>query len=167
MTRRTRLAVSGALLVAAAALALPAAVSATPDASATVQFGTDQGSSFPPPQGHDASSNAKDNLVPRTVVIGAGGNVTFNIFTFAGFHQPMIYEPGTEPDDITLQPFPAVPFLNDPDGLLVTGPNVPTGGSETWTPPAGTFSEPGRYLLICNFNPHFQFFNMYGWVQVK
>ena len=167
MKRRRSWALGAVLLAVAVGLTVPAVVGAGPDSTATVQFGTDQGSSFPPPQGHDASSNAKDNLVPRTVVIGEGGNVTFNIFTFAGFHQPMIYEPGTTPDDITLQPFPAVPFLNDQDGLLVTGPAVPTGGSQTWTPPAGTFSEPGRYLLICNFNPHFQFFNMYGWVQVK
>jgi hypothetical protein len=29
------------------------------------------------------------------------------------------------------------------------------------------FTEPGRYLVICNLRPHFQEFNMYGWVTVK
>ena len=46
----------------AAMLAIPAVVAALPDQSATVQFGHDEvGSPFPPPSGHDASFNAKDN----------------------------------------------------------------------------------------------------------
>jgi hypothetical protein len=29
------------------------------------------------------------------------------------------------------------------------------------------FKEPGRYLVLCNLRPHFQEFNMYGWVNVE
>ena len=152
------------LVVALAALVVPAVVVADPDSSATVRFGNpDVGSPYPPPIfEHDSSSNARDNLIPRTSVISAGGNVTFDV---AGFHQPAIYEAGTTPSDINVPPFP-VPFnlfINDPDGRLALG--APAEGP--WTPPAGTFDTPGRYLVLCNVTPHFAFFNMYGWVIVK
>jgi hypothetical protein len=76
----------------------------SPD-SATIQFGNDGvGSHFPPPSGHDASGNARDNLIPRTVVIDKGGPVTFKI-GFSGVHQGAIYADGTEPGDI--RAFPA------------------------------------------------------------
>jgi hypothetical protein len=153
------------MLLSAMALALPAMVAATPDSSATVQFGTDRGSSFPPPDGHDASSNAKDNMIPRTVTIAADGSVTFNILAVApGVHQPMIYAPGTTPDDIDVPQFPPVAFMNEDEGLVEAGPATPSG---TWTTSAGTFRDPGKYLVLCNFTPHFAFFNMYGWVDVK
>ena len=148
---------------AAAALALPAAVLALPDSSATVRFGNDVGSPFPPPE-HDASFNAKDNLVPRTVTIAAGGSVTYEMAppTVSGPHQPTVYAPGTEPEDITVMDFP---WVNDPDGRVVLGP--PNFATLTWTTPPGTFATPGRYLVLCNFAPHFAFANMYGWVIVK
>lgn len=152
------------LVVAMAALVVPAVVVADPDSTATVRFGNpDVGSPYPPPTfEHDSSSNARDNLTPRTSVISAGGNVTFDV---AGFHQPAIYEAGTTPSDINVPPFP-VPFnlfINDPDGRIALG--APVEGP--WTPPAGTFDTPGRYLVLCNVTPHFAFFNMYGWVIVK
>lgn len=152
------------LVVAMAALVVPAVVVADPDSTATVRFGNpDVGSPYPPPIfEHDSSSNARDNLIPRTSVISAGGNVTFDV---AGFHQPAIYEAGTTPSDINVPPFP-VPFnlfINDPDGRLAIG--APVEGP--WTPPPGTFDTPGRYLVLCNVTPHFAFFNMYGWVIVK
>lgn len=151
-----------AFLVLAAALIVPAVVGAGPDSSATVRFGNpDAGSPFPPPDGHDASSNAKDNLIPRTAVISAGGTVTFNI---AGFHQPAVYQAGTTPGDITVPTFPPNLFVNDPDGRLALGPvNAPPATSSFQQ----TFSTPGRYLVLCNITPHFAFFNMYGWVIVK
>ena len=163
MQRRKRWAL-GALLVVAVGLLVPAVVAAGPDESATVQFGNpNAGSPYPPPAfEHDSSSNARDNLIPRTSVISAGGNVTFNV---APGHQPAVYEAGTTPDDINVPPFP-VPFnlfINDANNRLALGAPVPG----EWTPPAGTFDEPGRYLLLCNFTPHFSFFNQYGWVIVK
>lgn len=152
------------LLAVAAVLIVPAVVAADPDSSATVRFGNpDAGSPFPPPAfEHDSSSNARDNLIPRTSVISAGGNVTFDV---AGFHQPAVYEAGTAPGDINVPPFP-VPFnlfIDDPNGRLALGAPVPG----PWTPPANTFDTPGRYLVLCNVTPHFAFFNMYGWVIVK
>src|SRR6185503_1246145 len=80
MTRR----VGGALLVAALAVVVPAAVMAGPDGAAGVDFGNpDVGSPNqvgpPPIVIHDASINAQFNLVPRTVVIAAGGTVTFTV----------------------------------------------------------------------------------------
>ena len=153
-----------ALAATAAALAVPAAVLATPDGTATVKFGNDVGSPFPPPE-HDASGNAKDNVVPRTVTLAAGGSVTYEMTppTVSGPHQVAVYGPGTEPEDIAL--LGPGPWVNDPDGRIALGPTNFT--TLTWTTPAGTFATPGRYLVLCNFLPHFAFGNMYGWVIVK
>jgi hypothetical protein len=159
-----------AMLVVVTALALiglPATEATALDSTATVQFGRpDTGSPFPPPSGHDQSSNAKDNMVPRTVVISQGGSVTFEI---AGLHQPAIYEAGTTPSDITptTDPTPPPGRVNDSNGRLVLGPLNAPPATTNWTSPAGTFDQPGRYLVICNILPHFANFNMYGWVIVK
>jgi plastocyanin len=141
--------------------------------SATVAFGRpDTGSPFPPPQGHDQSSHAKDNLVPRTVVIAKGGTVTFDL-SGAGraVHQVMVFPDGTEPGDVditalrpsTTPPCPPVPLIADPDGIVLA-PQPCAGGT---TSPSHTFDQPGRYLVICAFLPHFADFQMYGWVIVK
>ena len=163
--KRRRLALLGAAVVVLGVLAVPTAVLALPDDSATVRFGNPgAGTTFPPPDGHDASPNAQDNLIPRTVNIVRGGTVTYEI---DGFHQPAIYEPGTTPSDITVRPFPAFEFVDDPDGRIVggLGPlNFPPG-TQSWESPALT--QPGKYLVLCNFTPHFAFVNMYGWVNVK
>jgi plastocyanin len=113
--------------------------------------------------------SAQDALVPRTVVIQRGGTVTFNTF---GPHGVAIYEDGTEPGDIdtsVLAPpvasCPPVPLIDDPDRrIAVVAPQVCAGGTPT---PAYTFTEPGRYLVICRFLPHFTEFDMYGWVIVR
>ena len=154
-------------IVALTLFGLPAGEATALESTATVQFGRpDTGSPFPPPSGHDQSSNAKDNLTPRTVVIAAGGSVTFEI---AGFHQPAIYQAGTTPADIvpTTAPTPPPGRVNDPNGRLALAPlNIPPA-TTSWTSPAGTFAEPGRYLVICNIRPHFVTFEMYGWVIVQ
>jgi plastocyanin len=144
----------------------------SPD-SATIQFGNDGvGSHFPPPSGHDASGNARDNLIPRTVVIDKGGTVTFKM-GFSGVHQVAIYSPGTDPDSIrTTAPFltsggrgcPPVPLINDPQNrVAVVGTQACSGGSSTLT---FTFKTAGKFLVICTFLPHFQT-GMYGWVEVR
>jgi plastocyanin len=157
----------GVVLVVAGLGVLAPAVLAGQDGSATVRFGNDDvGSPFPPIMDHDQSGNGKFNLIPRTVTIAAGGNVTYDIFVRFGIHQPVVYEAGTRPDDVEPQgPFP---FVNDPEGQLAIGPAVNAAtGTGTWTTPAGTFDDPGRYLVLCNFAPHFAEFGMYGWVNVK
>jgi len=166
MQRRKRFAVAVVLGVAALGLLAPT-VLAGPDATASVLFGNDDvGSSFPPITEHDESGNGKFNLIPRTVAIAEGGTVTYDIFVRFGVHQPVVYEAGTTPDDIdVLGPFP---FVNDPVGRVAVGPAVPAAvGTRAWTTPAGTFDDPGRYLVLCNFAPHFSEFDMYGWVNVK
>ena len=164
MRRHKRWALCGLLVVAAVGLIVPAVVAAGPDGSGGVRFGNpDAGSPYQPPAFfHDSSSNATDNLIPRTSVISAGGNVTFSI---AGFHQVAVYRAGTQPEDITVPAFPPNLFINDPTNRLALGPAAGTQGP--WTPPAGTFSTPGRYLILCNVTPHFAVDSMYGWVIVK
>jgi plastocyanin len=139
--------------------------------SATIRFGLDEiGSPFPPPSGHDQSNHARDNLVPRTVVIDRGGTVTFEMGV-GGVHAVAIYNPGKDAADVNtavLSPpavgCPPAPLINDPvDRLAVVGTQVCAGGSPA---PTYTFTEPGKYLVICRFLPHFNI-GMYGWVVVR
>ena len=163
MTRRKRWAIGTCLLVAAVAVTVPTVVLADPDSSATVRFGnTKAGSPFPPAE-HDASFNGEDNLIPRTVVISAGGTVSFDIDA-GSLHQAAVYRPGTTPGDIDVPVFnpPAGLFVDDPVNRAYIGPvNADS------TTPAGTFATPGKYLMLCNFTPHFAFAKMYGWITVK
>lgn len=144
----------------------------SPDA-ATILFGNDGvGSSFAPNLQHDGSGHAKDNLIPRNVVIDLGGTVTFKM-GFSGVHQVAIYKPGVEASDIrTTAAFlssggrgcPPVPLINDPQNReAVVGTQACSGGSSTLT---YTFKTPGKYLVICTFLPHFNV-GMYGWVTVR
>jgi plastocyanin len=139
--------------------------------SATVQFGqANVGSGFPPTSGHDSSSHAVDNMVPRTVVIAKGGTVTFNTF---GVHEVAIYAPGTEPKDIDTSklkqmpancPHPPGPgLLIDDDTNRIALYEQPCGGPRQVQ---HQFTEPGRYLVICAFLPHFEV-QMWGWVIVN
>lgn len=135
--------------------------------SATVQFGLPGiGSGFPPTSGHDQSAHANDTLVPETVVIDQGGTVTFDTF---GVHQIAIYAPGVEPGDIDTSNLTTLPAGCPPLPLLINDSQnrvalYATGcGPRTIT---HTFSQPGRYLVICAFLPHFEI-KMYGWVIVR
>ena len=151
-------------LVVGFALVPVVAAWAAPDGTAVVRFGRpDTGSPFPPPAfDHDQSSNARDNMTPRNVVISSGGSVKFEI---RGRHQVAIYKAGTDPDDINVPP--AGLFVNDATDRVELGPqNFPVTDLD-WTTPVGTFAAPGRYLVICNLRPHFADFDMYGWVTVK
>jgi plastocyanin len=154
----------------------PAPAAANTPLSATVQFGRpNSGSPFPPDPPHDQSAHAEDNLVPRTVVIKAGGTVTFQVA--AAVHQIAIYDSGTEPEDIDTSvvtnlntfagcvgpPVVMAPLvINDSTNRIATYP-VPCFTPATRT---HTFNTPGRYLVICAFLPHFNV-QMYGWVIVK
>jgi plastocyanin len=135
--------------------------------AATIQFGQPNvGSSFPPSAGHDQSSHAKDNLVPRTVVIDRGGTVTFVVPP--GVHQIAIYAPGKNPDDINtaalipLCPGSAPRIIND---AILRVALITHACASSWQAHY-TFDTPGRYLVICAFLPHFQV-GMYGWVEVR
>lgn len=143
--------------------------------SATVRFGNDSvGSPFPTPSGHDQSAHARDNLIPRTVVIDRGGTVTFQMG--GGVHQVGIFADGTRPEDVirtgaaTKPGCPPAPYIsgaaNPGTFIAVTGdplcdntkPNVPAQSY--------TFQNPGTYLVICMFIPHLDV-GMYGWVIVR
>ncbi|HET6342653.1 MAG TPA: hypothetical protein VFG78_10785 [Gemmatimonadota bacterium] len=145
---------------------------AGPGLEATVQFGLaagDVGTDFFPGS-HDRSFHAYDSVRPQTVVIAAGGSVTFEISL--AVHQVAIYEPRIRPEDIDVtevEPIPALPFLTritDDDGLVIRGPDQQFAGFE-WKTPPGTFDEPGTYLVICTTVVHFVDSNMYGWVIVQ
>ncbi len=139
--------------------------------SATLDFGRDDlGSPFPPPSGHDQSGHSRDSLFPQEVVIDKGGTVTF-VMGASGVHEAAIYAPGTSPGDINatlLDPpaptCPPVPTINDPNHrIAIVSDQMCEGGSPA---PSYTFTEPGRYLVICTFLPHFQE-RMWGWVTVR
>lgn len=142
--------------------------------SAVMRFGNnDAGTSEFGPE--HPSSHARDNIIPGTVVIQAGGTVTFQVQTP---HRVAIYEPGTRPEDIRLIPGvtvfnhvgpPGPPFIpnfyiDEPIGRLFIEAGPAFGAPHTVE---YTFEEPGRYLVICAIFPHFSQFNMYGWVVVR
>ena len=138
--------------------------------SATLEFGNpNTGSPFSPASGHDQSLHAPDTLVPQTVVIDAGGTVTFKTY---GPHQVAVYDDGVGAGDIDTTILtgggagcPPPPLINDPNGRLAVLAAQPCAGGTTT--PQYTFTEPGRYLVICTFLPHFTIARMYGWVVVR
>ncbi len=146
-------------------------LAATTSLAATVRFGNDTvGSGFPPPSGHDQSGHGRDNLIPRTTVIDRGGTVTF---VMGGpVHQVAIYADGTTVQEVSragaitkggCPPVPYITGVNDPNLVAVVGEPVCAGGA--WSV-SYTFTEPGRYLVICTFIPHLDA-GMYGWVEVR
>ena len=149
----------------------PAAAFSNAAGPATVQFGlVDVGSDFPPPTGHDQSAHASRTMVPGTVVIDVGDRVTFNI---VNPHQISIYGPGKRPEDVDTSIRAAMPAgcpnpggngrITDPDGLVASWADPCNAPRQ---PITYQFNVPGRYLVICSFDPHFQI-GMYGWVIVR
>jgi len=136
-------------------------LSATPvtagSGDTTVQFGMPSvGSDCTPPVCFDdASFHAKDTITPGAVSIPVGSRLTARV---AGFHQAVLYEAGTRPGDIQVDPA-AFPFVNDPNGVIAAAPPL--------VDLSYTFTSPGTYLLICNLAPHFQEARMYAWVHVR
>ena len=154
-----------------------------PLATATVSFGqwrTDvpldryplQAPIPPPPPGNGHL------VIPHQVTIKVGGTVNFII---AGFHEVIVYAPGTKPEHINTalirpsQGAPAgIPLINDPNNRLYAGedPSTIHGGPPTPTLPlldrveVVQFSRKGRHLVICGVLPHFVNDQMYGWVKV-
>lgn len=138
-------------------------------ASAVMRFGDpNTGSPFPPADAHDASIHAKDKMVPRTVVIAAGGTVTFEV---APVHRVAVYDDGKMPEDVSLQNLLPAPILgipgfqiDDADERLALQPAANFVAPRVFT---HTFPLPGRYLVICITTPHFVEGDMWGWVIVK
>ena len=151
-------------LAAMGTLFLPAGVFADLPTRATVQFGnpnspsTDQncnrGSATVAP---DPCASAFHRLIPSAVAISPGGTVDF---VRNGFHQVAVYAPGKLPNAIMVTGA-AEGRVNDPNGrLFLSAPG--NGGTVT----VSTFTQPGRYLVICNLLTHWDQ-NMWGWVEVQ
>jgi plastocyanin len=117
-------------------------------------------------------------LLPHEVTIKQGGAVNF---VLAGFHQVVVYAPGTKPDDIDtslLLPIPGAPpvvgLIDDPMNRIYRGldprllspapPAAPNLLSQDRVEVVG-FATRGVYLVICAVNVHFAD-GMYGWVRV-
>ena len=149
--------VIGLVVLVSIALVVPAAVATDdPNVQATVGFG--QWQTDPP---LDRFTNPNDRtrnehvLIPREVKIKAGGAVNFII---SGFHEPTIYDDGTQPGDINtslLEPGSVPPgLIADPNRRIFRGIDPVR------------FLKPGRYLVICAIQPHFVNDGMFGFVQV-
>jgi len=105
--------------------------------------------------------------IPHEVKIKAGGAVSFII---GGFHQVVVYGPGTRPEDISLTTLingagspPLPPLIDDPLNRVYRGldPGLqPRDRVETVQ-----FPNPGSYLVICAVLPHFVN-GMFGYVRV-
>jgi plastocyanin len=142
-----------------------------PLANATVSFGAWK-TSPPVDRFPNRSDTRNDNvhvIIPEVAKIKAGGTVNFII---AGFHQVIVYDDGTRPEDIdtsitvlptTTPPSPPPPLIADPNRRVYRGPDpslLPADRVEVVH-----FAEPGTYLVICGVLPHFQA-GMFGYVRV-
>ena len=167
-------------------LPLAAAEEETP-AHATVSFGAWQTEPpfdrFPPNDPNDRNRN-DHRLLPTEAILTAGGAVNFVI---SGFHQPIVYAVGTQPEDIDVNntttttgptPVPAVDLINDPTNRIYRGPDPSLQPLDR----SGTaflqdrvevvrLLHPGTYLVICGIKGHFLGSAtqppMYGFVTVK
>ena len=107
-------------------------------------------------------------LFPFEPRIKAGGSVNFVV---AGFHHILIYGPGTKFGDINgtlTEAMPGAPpdfprVVNDPVNRVYRGLSpfgLPQDRVETVQ-----LSQPGRYLAVCGFVPHFDD-RMFGFIRV-
>jgi hypothetical protein len=140
-----------------------------PLADATVSFG--QWNTSPPLDRFPNNSPITGNvhkLIPFETKIKAGGTINFII---SGFHLVTVYGPGTEFEDINGSLTAAIPgapagfppVVNDPANRVYRGLSpfgLPQDRIE-----AVNFAEPGRYLAVCTFVPHF-IDRMFGYIRV-
>jgi hypothetical protein len=119
-------------------------------------------------------------VIPNQIDTKLDGVVHFLV---AGFHQVVVYKPGTQPEEIVIPPtLPGNPpplFINDPTNRFYLGINP--GGGPQMTPgtivpfsnsqnrvesvsfpasvgtgmPSSEKAEKGTYLVICNVRQHF------------
>ena len=121
-----------------------------PLASATVSFGqwdlTQPLDRFPNNSPRQVNNH---QLIPKEVVIKAGGSVNFVI---SGFHHILVYGNGTKPSDINLTMLippsqaPVPPLIDDPTNRIYRGldpsvlpvlPGVPATPASRWPSDAG------------------------------
>ena len=121
---------------------------------------------------------ANHHVLPATIRVRKGGVVTFQV---AGFHQVIVYKPGTRAENVGV-PTTGL-FINNPDTLPLPNTVFYRGIKPAGGPPPGfpvttdpsnasnraesvSFAEAGTYLVICNVAPHFRD-GMYAYVEVK
>jgi len=147
-----------------------------PLANATINFGSwqtdppfDRFAALSPPNPPNTPNNPNPinrnhhQLVPHEVTIQAGGTVNFII---GGFHHVLIYDDGTQPQNINANAQnPFFPLLiDDPNKRIYRGLNpqtVPQDRVETVN-----FPKRGTFLVICGVRPHFVNDGMFGFVKV-
>lgn len=132
--------------------------------SVTVSFGAGLNTNQP-------GNAANHHVLPKEIKISRGGVVNFAV---AGFHQIMVYQPGTLPEHIGVPS--SGTFINYAPNLFYTG--IAPAGGPLGTPASAnphngsnriesvSFPEAGRYLVICNIRGHF-LDGMYAFVQVN
>jgi plastocyanin len=118
-------------------------------------------------------------IIPNPVRIRVGDTVSFII---SGFHNVVIYGPGTQPEDIdrtnvilSTPPPSFPPLINDPRNRVYRGLDPRTqgvGGATQDRVEVVGFTTPGKYLVICGVLPHFfdaatGEFVMFGYVDVR
>lgn len=163
-----------------------------PLASATVSFGAwASGINRRPNIGATAGlANNIHQLIPNEVTIKAGGTVNFII---AGFHLVVVYDDGTQPENINTgitvlpQGAPVPPLIDDSSNRIYRGidptvlpflqgpqqPAVVPPGAPPFQPVLQDrvevvhFPNPGTFLVICGVFPHFVNDKMYGFVKVN
>ena len=157
--------------------AASAASVASETVGATMRFGRPDMNGFeqmsPSALQHTKAGHAVDKVFPGTVVIRAGETVAFESFPV---HQIAVYAPGTAPTDIRIDEdhladavtpwgvFRDV-LIDDAANRLAVSPI--SFESMRWSPAPGTFTRPGRHLVICTLVQHYVQARMYGWVEVR
>jgi hypothetical protein len=150
--------------------------------NATVSFG--QWKTDPPLDRFPNASprlNNNHQLIPNTATIKAGGSVNFII---GGFHNLIVYDDGTQPEDINVNtptpptttrgpnPFPPVALVDDPTNRIYRGldPSLQSldlsGAFGQDRVEVVWFPKPGLYLVICGIRGHFVNDGMYDFVNV-
>ena len=133
-----------------------------------------------------AGNKVNHVILPNHIKVTQDGVVHFLV---AGFHQAVVYKPGTKPEDIVV-PASGL-FINDPTNQFYLGIN-PAGGplgtaatanpsnaqnrveSVSFPASAGVVAgmvvsakaEPGIYLVMCNIRQHF-LDGMFAFIEVK
>ncbi len=172
--KRSTLALLCSLALLCLGLAVPVARAGEgAPTTATVSFGVWQ--TEPPLDRFPNSSPADRNhhqLIPFHVTIEAGGTVNFIL---SGFHQVLVYDDGTQPEDINVEDttpstgVPAgVPLINDPTTRLYRGPDPSLPNLQPRDRVEVVyFPTPGTYLVICGVRDHFVNDGMFGFVTVR
>jgi hypothetical protein len=166
--RRSTLLITGLVAMVCLGLVVPVAGALESRlANATVSFGAwhpdpplDRFPNEAPREGNH------HQLIPSHVTIPAGGTINFVV---SGLHQVLVYDDGTQPEDIDVEQTttttgtPAdVLLIDDPANRLYRGPDPSLYPRDRVEVVA--FPKAGIYLVICGVRDHFVEDHMFGFV---